>query len=271
VTDLRISGFVAGHRRLSAWRTNRTLRRLRSSGHVAADLNLVGLPDLHISGTLRIGRSVTIKSDPVQTHLVAYAGGNLEIGDGVTIGSGGGIACHLSISVGPNTIIGNGVGILDSDFHVAGDATATPEYTPIKIGSGVTIGDRVLIMRGSVLEDGAIVDADSVVSGIVPAGAHVAGVPAREVKSREELRLAGSVEERVLAIAQRVFRLPQAPKVSDGPTTIARWDSLGSLTFLLALEEEFQVFLDVDDAGRVRTLADVTKLAQRMIVERKAA
>jgi acetyltransferase-like isoleucine patch superfamily enzyme/acyl carrier protein len=218
-----------------------------------------------------IGRNVTISSDPVQTHLVAYPGGHIEIGDGVIIGFGGGISCYSRISVGSHTNIGNRVSILDSDYHVAGDPTATPEVTPITIGSHVTIADRVLIMRGSVIEDGAIVESDSVVSGVVPAGARVAGVPAREVKMRDSVKLAGSVGERVVATAQRVFRLPVAPALSDGPTTIARWDSLGLLSFLLALEEEFQVVLDVDEAGRVRTLADVAKFVQRTTERRKAA
>jgi acetyltransferase-like isoleucine patch superfamily enzyme len=271
VTGLRVATYLAGHRRLSAWRTKRTLRRLRGLGQVAADLHLVGLPDLHISGSLRIGTNVTIGSDPVQTHLVAYPGGEIDIAEGVTIGYGGGIACYSRVSIGAHTIIGNRVGILDSDYHVAGDANATPEVTPITIGSHVTIADRVLIMRGSVIEDGASVESDSVVSGIVSAGTHVAGVPAREVRILDSVKLAGSIEERVTFIAQRVFRLPAAPALADGPGKIARWDSLGSLSFLLALEAEFRVALDVDEAGRVRTLADVAKLAERTIERRKTA
>lgn len=58
------------------------------------------------------------------------------------------------------------------------------ESPPITIGNDVWIGDRVLIMNGINIGDGAVIGSCAVVTKNVPPYAIVAGVPARIIKYR---------------------------------------------------------------------------------------
>jgi acetyltransferase-like isoleucine patch superfamily enzyme/acyl carrier protein len=240
-----------------------TLRRLRKERCFADEPNFMGDPHLEIHGELRVGRSFELRSQPVQTHLVVHSGARLEIGDQVSIGAGSGVAAHSCISIGDHTQCGSYVMILDSDYHVAGDPSAAAVPAPIHIGRGVRIGSHVTILRGSRIEDEARIAPGSVVSGLVPRGAAVGGVPARESLDRVEDTSLHGISVGVLRVAQQAFRLPASPNLSDGPQQIGRWDSLGALSFLLALEGSFSINLNVDEAAQVRSLADVVDLVQR--------
>ncbi len=55
------------------------------------------------------------------------------------------------------------------------------ETAPIKIGRNVWVGAKATILMGVTIGDNAIVGANSVVTRDVPAGATVAGAPAREL------------------------------------------------------------------------------------------
>lgn len=255
-------------RRWSEWQARRSLRRMRRLGQVAGEPTLVGTPHLEINGSIRLGRGVTVVSEPVQTHFVVSRGAHLEIGDRVTIGSACGIACHSHIAIGSDSELGTGVLILDSDYHVAGNETGKAEPLPIAIGSRVRIADNVIVLRGSRIEDDARIDAGSVVSGFVSPGAHVGGVPARLLDPAIAVDRSAGTLAVVLMLAQQTFRLAAAPLPSQGPGEIAEWDSLGSLSFLLALEDSFEISLDVDEAGRVATLADVAAMLDRTLKRR---
>ena len=242
-----------------------TLRKLRKQHSFAEEPSWLGEPYLEIHGQLRIGRGFRLGSLPVQSHLVVHPGARLQIGDDVSIGFGCGVASHTQIVIGDRAQLGSYVMVLDSDYHVAGDPSARAVPEPIYIGRGVRIGSHVTVLRGSRIEDGARILPGSVVAGLVPRGVCVGGVPARESHERLEVTSAEGVSAGVLSLAQQTFRLPVRPKPTDGPEQIARWDSLGALSFLLALEASFGVNLNVDEAGRVRTLAEVAQLVQRSL------
>ena len=54
------------------------------------------------------------------------------------------------------------------------------------MGKGVWVGSQATILPGVTIGDDAIVAAGAVVARDVPAGAIVAGVPARKIKSIDE-------------------------------------------------------------------------------------
>src|SRR3546814_17208470 len=58
------------------------------------------------------------------------------------------------------------------------------QSTPVLIGNDVWIGRGVAVLRGSVIEDGARVGANSLVRGQVGAGEVAVGNPLRVVKHR---------------------------------------------------------------------------------------
>ena len=63
---------------------------------------------------------------------------------------------------------------------------------PITIGNEAWVGTAAIILSGVTIGEGAVVAAGAVVTRDVPAGAIVAGNPARIVKHRKDLEPAGN-------------------------------------------------------------------------------
>ena len=158
--------------------------KLRGCDRVGAGARVVGTPYIQNRGRITIGEDFHLRSMPVTSHFVVGRGATLEIGRAVEIGHGFAAAANLRITIGDNVRIAPFVMIMDGDFHEVGNFSAAPECRPIEIGAGARIGARVTILRGAVIGAGARVAAGSVVSGFVPPGAEVAGVPARRARPR---------------------------------------------------------------------------------------
>lgn len=250
--------------RLALWVTRAqsslAARPLRKHAEVEAPCFALGAPWVENRGRISIGSGFHISSRPVQTHLVVHRGATLRIGHDVHVSHGCGIACHSLIQIGDRTQIGAFTMVLDSDYHVPGDPTAKAVPLPIEIGREVCIGSQVTILRGSRIGDHAIIEPGTVVSGDIPAGARVAGVPARLVLDPQQGEKDGSVDTRVTRTAMRTFRLETPPSLNDGPEQINAWNSLGALSLLVSIEEEFGVSLSEQDVQSVRTLGDLVRL-----------
>jgi maltose O-acetyltransferase len=111
----------------------------------------------------------------------------LQLGRDVFVGGGTFIDpdfCFL-ISIGDETTISLEVFILAHDAstrtHVGYSRVA-----PVRIGRGVFVGARAVILPGVTIGDGAVVAAASVVTRDVPAATVVAGNPARALMSAED-------------------------------------------------------------------------------------
>jgi maltose O-acetyltransferase len=110
----------------------------------------------------------------------------LKLGTGVFIGGGTFLDpdfCFL-IEIGDDTTLSLDVFVLAHDAstrtHVGYSRVA-----PVRIGSGVFIGARALILPGVTIGDGAVVAAASVVTRDVPRATVVAGNPARRLATTE--------------------------------------------------------------------------------------
>lgn len=92
--------------------------------------------------------------------------------------------CQISVfdrvTIGAYCAIAWDVHMTDSDQHIL---DGKPYSAPITIGDRVWIGARSTILKGVTIGDGAVVAAGSLVTKDVPAGALVAGSPARVVRT----------------------------------------------------------------------------------------
>lgn len=123
--------------------------------------------------------------------------GVVEVGDD-TILVGAVFMCNKRISVGRRVVVSYNVTIADSDFHPIdpalrrqdamanspfGDRSHRPPIVsrPVVIEDDAWIGIGAIVLKGVRIGRGARVGAGSVVTADVPAGASVAGNPARPV------------------------------------------------------------------------------------------
>ena len=111
-------------------------------------------------------------------------GTNISLGDGVFLNFNCIILDVVRVTIGDRTQIGPGVQILTADHpRDAATRAAGLEFgQPIVIGSDVWIGGAALLLPGVTVGDGAVIGAGAVVTRDVPAGATVAGSPARIIK-----------------------------------------------------------------------------------------
>ena len=133
------------------------------------------------------------------SHITAWAsyknGGNDKYNPTIIIGSN----CHIgeynhitsisNITIGNNVLTGRYVLITDHNHGDKTDFNLPPKNRPLKtkggvtIGNNVWIGDKVVILSGVTIGDGAIIGANSVVTKNVERQSIVAGIPARTISN----------------------------------------------------------------------------------------
>jgi len=160
-----------------AWLSARV--QLRKCTIVGARPRVWGRVRVENHGQMIIGSRVRIRAVPWATELATGGDGRLEIGDGTFVNSAVSISASLSVAIGRQCQIGPRVLIMDNDFHVPGDLLRRPTSSPVVLEDQVWIGAGATILKGVRIGRGASVGAGSVVTRDVPAGAIVAGVPAR--------------------------------------------------------------------------------------------
>lgn len=109
-------------------------------------------------------------------------GKNLTLGSNVFINMGCRFQDTGGITIGDGSLIGHGSTLTTLNHNVDPDRRADMTPAPIVIGSRVWLGAAVTVVPGVTIGDGAIVGAGAVVTKDVPAGAIVAGVPAKLVR-----------------------------------------------------------------------------------------
>lgn len=113
-------------------------------------------------------------------------GGPLEIGDRTYLGHDVHVHAIDPVRIGAECVLADGVFIAstDHDREVRSQVHGTG---PINIGDRVFLGQRAMVLGGVSIGDGATVAAGAVVTRDVPAGAVVAGIPARVVTERGDV------------------------------------------------------------------------------------
>jgi acetyltransferase-like isoleucine patch superfamily enzyme len=119
----------------------------------------------------------------VGTYFELGPEGQVEIGDYCSV-VGAIIATNGRVKIGSHSFVAHEVVIADTAAATPPDArerVAWPAGASIEIGDTAWIGTRALLLDGARIGPGAIVGAGAVVDFEVPAGATVAGNPARVV------------------------------------------------------------------------------------------
>ena len=135
---------------------------------------LVMLPRsrLHVSdGRVRLGWGTKVR-------IARRA--SLVLGGGSFINANCLIIANTSVTIGQRCSVAWRTTIMDADYHLV--ASGRPRSAPVEIGSDVWVGTESIIMQGTSIGSGAVVAARSVVRGVVPERALVAGLPARVVR-----------------------------------------------------------------------------------------
>ena len=141
-------------------------------------LRILGSVDI-VNPNVKFGKNVILFN-----NITIFGDGPVEIGDYTCIGAN--TLIYASASGGVKIALSY---IIDTDHGTnAGTLIQNQPNTvaPIEIGNDVWIAAGAKILKGSIISDGAIVGAQSVVKGYVPSNAIVAGVPAKIIKYRKD-------------------------------------------------------------------------------------
>lgn len=178
------------------WRDRLYCRRLRSAGDIPDSVEIRPTAKFHNEGgCIRIGAHTLFCGE---ISVFALSSG-VSIGEFSFVGPGAKIWSMASVTIGDRAQISHGVHIFDNNSHSIDPVERGERFRelrlhgvhlqpervdsrPIVIGDDVWIGFNAAIMKGVTIGDGAIVAAGAVVTKSVPAGAVVAGNPARIVK-----------------------------------------------------------------------------------------
>ena len=132
---------------------------------------------------IKIGRGSTI-----HTMMRLYDPRNISIGNDTIIGEGAVLDGRDKLLIGDHVAIATGVMIYNSEHNIEAEHFAAEEgivSAPVIIEDYVFIGPRAIILPGVTIGKGAIVAAGAVVTRDVPQFAIVGGVPAKVISERK--------------------------------------------------------------------------------------
>jgi acetyltransferase-like isoleucine patch superfamily enzyme len=109
---------------------------------------------------------------------------SVKIGKNVSTNNNLFICASGSIKIGNDTLIGQGVTIMDFEAHGinSSERSAIGEIGSIDIGENVWIGSNVIILKNTSIGRNSVIAAGAVVKGNYPNNVIIGGVPAKIIK-----------------------------------------------------------------------------------------
>ena len=142
--------------------------------------------DVNILNTdITIGNNVQIYPD-----VTFWGTGHIEIGDNCSIGMGTVIYASKcgGVTIGNHTHIAGQCYIIDMDHGMEANTLIDTQENSVKeiiIGDDVWIAAGVKILKGSIINNHAVVGANAVVKGEIPENGVAVGTPAKVIKYRK--------------------------------------------------------------------------------------
>lgn len=166
------------------WRAYQEKNRI---GHLGADVFIDKNVELQ-----RFPKNIAIDDHAVLKEGVRICACNdeakISIGKNTTVGFHTFIFASENIRIGDDCLIAPFVYIVDSD-HTAKKGeliNQQPNTTAaVTIGNDVWIGTGAKILKGTTIEDGAIIAAGAVVSGHIKSNQIFGGIPAKKISERK--------------------------------------------------------------------------------------
>ena len=132
------------------------------------------------SSKIAIGKDFMARG-PV--YLDVLNQGKITMGKKVFFNHNCAVTSMESITIGDGCMFGNNLVIVDHN-HKVENGDNEYECKPVKIGNKVWVGANCTILPGTVIEDDAVIGANSVVKGRVGKGEVWGGVKARIIKAK---------------------------------------------------------------------------------------
>jgi acetyltransferase-like isoleucine patch superfamily enzyme len=114
----------------------------------------------------------------------------MRLGDNVGVRPFCTISAAESIVIEDNVVLSAFTTVIDSDHTWRGEGESVLQNplqtSPVRIGQGTWIGERVAVLRGSNIGRSCVIGANSVVNGEIPDYSIAVGAPARVVGSTAE-------------------------------------------------------------------------------------
>ena len=140
-----------------------------------------------LDGTLEVFGAVVLGEG---CRIFVKDGGILRFAGSAVVAGNSRFFAHHLIEIGDDALISWDVTLRDADGHtiLQDGAIINAHQQAVRLGRHVWIGQGVDILPGSIIGDGAVVGARSLVKGEAPPHALVAGVPQRILRSDIEWR-----------------------------------------------------------------------------------
>lgn len=166
--------------------------QLRHVQHTGAEIELRGPIIIRNGGTIMMGNQVVLDAawhKPIYIHL-ARPEARLTIEDNAFINYGTEISLVQEIFIGARSLIGIDCLIYDTDWHNLDGSDGDSPAAPTRIGRGVWLGARVIVLKGVTIGDNTVVAANSVVTRDLPGNILAGGSPAKVIRSIQRHRYA---------------------------------------------------------------------------------
>ena len=164
--------------------------QLKNAQKIGSEIELTGPVIIRNSGTIDIGDQVILDSNwykPIYIQL-SRPEAKLTIENNAFINYGTEISLVREVLIGAYSLIGIDCLIYDTDWHSLDGLDRDVPVAPTRIGRGVWLGARVIVMKGVTIGDNTVVAANSAVTQDLPNNVLAGGSPARVIRSIDRRR-----------------------------------------------------------------------------------